>query len=254
MPIITLDREAKETRVNYYYREWTGGVSGESSNASQLERLDRIISHLTDLPGQHQHDVITLGDANLCAISWNNPDYTATNKELSDKIKQFFINETFTQLVSVFTRSQKIANGTISQSCLDHIATNVPDKFSVPVVSSAGNSDHLAILIIKYSRQLRNEPKTIKKRNYKQFNPISFLTQISQTDFSKVTSCQNPDTAAALFSGIFGSILNQHAPLKVYQTRNNYVPWLSTETKEIMKSRDKAKELATKTGDLDQFE
>ena len=96
----------------------------------------------------------------------------------------------------------------------------------------------------------------LKKRNYKNFDAASFLTHISQTNFDKVNHCNNPDTAAAIFSGIFGSILNQHAPVKVYQTRNNYVPWLSSETKELMKKRDKAKELATQTGNprnLDQY-
>ena len=41
-----------------------------------------------------------------------------------------------------------------------------------------------------------------------------------------------------MFSGIFGSILNKHAPLKVFQVRNNYSPWLSKETKELIKVRN----------------
>ena len=41
-----------------------------------------------------------------------------------------------------------------------------------------------------------------------------------------------------MFSGIFGSILNRHAPLKVFQVRNNYVPWMSEETKKMINARD----------------
>ena len=150
--------------------------------------------------------------------------------------------------MSVFTRNQTIANGAISRSCIDHISTNTADKCSVPVVTSAGNSDHLAVLVTKYSRQLRQDPKTIKKRNYRYFNSVDFLTEVSRTSFDRVTQCNNIDTAAALFSGIFGSVLNKHAPVKIYQTRNNFVPWLSTETKDIMLKRDQAKENASKTG------
>ena len=157
LPVITLDiglGRSKKTRVNYYYREWTNGVSGDSSQPAQLQNLQRLITHWTQLPGQQHQDVLTLGDANLCALSWDKPDYPSNLKELAEILKQFFVNETFTQLVGVFTRSQTLANETITRSCIDHVVTNVPDKCGVPLVSSPGNSDHLAILIIKYSRQL----------------------------------------------------------------------------------------------------
>ena len=164
-------------------------------------------------------------------------------------VKQFMVSESFTQLVSVFTRSQKTVNGEISRSCLDHVTTNVPDKCSIPVVSAAGDSDHLAVMITKYSRQLRVEPKTVKKRNYKNFDIEYFLNDIYQTDFSPVKNSQNPDLAASLFSGIFGSILNKHALVKIYQTRTKYVPWLSQNTKNLMQQQDNQKLIATRTGD-----
>ena len=145
LPIITLDvglGRCKKTRVNYYYREWTNGVTGESSQPAQLQNLQRLVTHWTQLPGQQQRDVVTLGDANLCAMSWNKPDYPTNLKELAEILKLFFINESFSQLVGVFTRSQTSVNGTISQSCIDHIGTNVPEKCSIPHVTSAGNSHH----------------------------------------------------------------------------------------------------------------
>ena len=58
----------------------------------------------------------------------------------------------------------------------------------------------------------------------------------------------NVNEASALFSGIFGSILNKHAPLKIFQIRNNYSPWLSVEIKQLMKERDKLRQEATKEG------
>ena len=46
LPSITLEiglgRERKTT-VNYYYREWTGGVSGDDSHGGQVERLNRQV-------------------------------------------------------------------------------------------------------------------------------------------------------------------------------------------------------------------
>ena len=72
---------------------------------------------------------------------------------ISRHFKRLFVNENFTQLVSVYTWSPTVANGAISRSCISHIPTNVPDKCSVPVVSSAGDSAHLATLETKYTRQ-----------------------------------------------------------------------------------------------------
>ena len=40
LPCITLNvgiGRAKKTRVNYYYREWTNGVTGDSSQEGQVE-------------------------------------------------------------------------------------------------------------------------------------------------------------------------------------------------------------------------
>ena len=46
-----------------------------------------------------------------------------------------------------------------------------------------------------------------------------------------------------------GSILNRHAPLKTYQVRNNYVPWLKEETVTQIKNRNTTKEEAIKNND-----
>ena len=55
--------------------------------------------------------------------------------------------------------------------------------------------------------------------------------------------------AAAIFSGTFGTLLNKYAPLKKYQVRNNYSPWLSKETKAMIKARDILKKEAIDEGD-----
>ena len=55
------------------------------------------------------------------------------------------------------------------------------------------------------------------------------------------------------FSGVFGTILNRHAPLKTYQVRNNYSPWLSSATKEKMSERDKLKEEASEENDIEKL-
>ena len=104
----------------------------------------------------------------------------------------------------------------------------------------------------KFSREPRTQPKTIKKRNYKNFSIEDFLTDVQRHvecgAFDRVTNNQNVSEASALFSGIFGSILNKHAPLKVFQVRNDYSPWLSKESKLLIKDRNNMHKEAIEEG------
>ena len=122
------------------------------------------------------------------------------------------------------------------------MTTNVPERCNIPEVFTVGSSDHLPVMVTKYSREPRFQPKTIKKRNYKNFKATDFLNDVRQHvidgSFEKVVNNQNVNEASAIFSGMFGSILNKHAPLKVYQVRNNYVPWLPEDTKVMINARD----------------
>ena len=122
----------------------------------------------------------------------------------------------------------------------------------------SGNSDHLPVMVTKFSREVRTQPKTIKKRNYKNFNISNFLNDVNEhvanKRFDRVLNNQNINEASALFSGIFGSILNKHAPLKVYQVRNNYSPWISNETKQMTTARDDLKKESIEENCNEKFE
>ena len=56
------------------------------------------------------------------------------------------------------------------------------------------------------------------------------------------------DTAAEAFENVFKSILEKHAPMKVYQMRKNYSPYVSDETKDMITNRKVIQEEATRTG------
>ena len=108
LPSITLEiglgRERK-TIVNYYYREWTSGITGDNSHQGQLERFGRQTEHWRYLSRENK-DVILLGDANLCALSWNNQDYPATKKDLANLALDYYLEESVTQLVEEYTRER----------------------------------------------------------------------------------------------------------------------------------------------------
>jgi hypothetical protein len=54
----------------------------------------------------------------------------------------------------------------------------------------------------------------------------------------KIMRCTDLETASRIFQEEFGKILENHAPVKVLQTRNHYLPYLSDETKLLMEERN----------------
>ena len=238
----------RKTIVSVFYREWTGGVSGNCDSASQEDRWNRQILFWKNLYHQNK-DVVVMGDANLCSLKWNDNDYDSSKKVLASLIQDQLLEESCHQIVEGFTRSE-LVNGAVVQSSIDHIYTNAPNKCSKPILEAAGDSDHLAILVTKFTRELSHRPHTVLKRSYKNFDIGQFLQDILDSNINRnVMEKINLEDASEIFQSIFSKILDYHAPVKVFQSRKNYVPFLSDKMKRLMKERDVLKEEATKTGD-----
>ena len=236
----------KKTVVNFFYREFTSGVSGLSDTQSQSERLTRMIQHWRSLAAIKK-DMVCLGDANLCAKKWHDENYYL--KEHAETVQTFLMETSSTQLVKEYTRSELVQGGELSRSCIDHCYGNAPERMSVPEILSVGDSDHLGIAITKYTRSPSLKPKTIKKRSYKNFVAESFLTDVNTSNINrKVTAHNNVEEAAEEFERSFRAILDKHAPVTTFQVRKNYQPYLTKETKDLIKGRDSWKEVATKRG------
>ena len=88
-------------------------------------------------------DVICLGDANLCAVKWQDENFQ--DKDLAEMTQNFLLETSSTQLVKEYTRSEIGPGGMVSRSCIDHCYTKVPEKVSTPEVISVGTSDHLGL-------------------------------------------------------------------------------------------------------------
>ena len=244
--LISLGRE-KKTVVNFLYREFTGGVSGLDDIPAQNERLARQIDHWRSICGS-KRDFVSLGDANLCYTRWHDDDYHS--QEQSAMVQSFLLDTSCSQLVRGFTRSEMVQGGALSRSCIDHCYSNVPEKLSSPEVVAVGDSDHLGIIVKKFSRAEPLKPKTVTKRSYKNFNIEEFLTDILNSNIDRdVTACSHVEEAAKVFQDSFRSILDKHAPVKTFQMGKHYSPYVSDQTKTLMKERNILKELAATTGD-----
>ena len=88
----------------------------------------------------------------------------------------------------------------VSATCIDHCYTNVPEKIKSIQVVGAVNSDHLGVVIKKFTKFTVSKPQSVKKRNYKEFDIGNFLTDIYNSDINTiVTGASTIDTAAEAF-------------------------------------------------------
>ena len=240
--------------VNLYYREWKSTVTEESSEEAQILNLKKLMN-IWQRSTETNKDFVALGDMNLCALSWNENGFNHSN--LARIVQDFMLSESCHQLINDYTRIRSVG-GVIQRSCLDHITTNCVSKMSSPEVTGLSKSDHLGISIVKSSKEIRTSPKTTKKRVYKNFCKEKFLTEIKEAKeiglFKDMFDGEDIDKATDIFTSIFNSILNKHAPLQIIQNRTNYIPYITKEIKEAMQERDKLKVEAAKSGDLDDFD
>ena len=244
--LIALGKE-KKTIVNFFYREFTGGVSGLGDNQAQTERLSRQIRHWRVL-ARSNYDLVCLGDANLCAQRWNDEDYNRS--EHAEMIQSFLLDTSSTQLVRDFTRSEFVQGGEISRSCIDHCYTSSPEKLSKPDVVAVGESDHLGVVVTKYVKIPKIKPRTVTKRSYKDFSVETFLTEVLNSKIDEnVTACESLEEAAEVFEEMFKKILDRNAPIKTFQMRKNYSPYVSDKTKLLIMDRNALKLKAVNNAD-----
>ena len=234
----------KKTVANFFYREWTSGVTGLGDEASQIERLTRLIQHWKSLYSRNK-DVLILGDANICCFKWNSESFQ--HKSLAENLQDFLLQTSSFQVVKDYTRSE-VGNNGLTRSCIDHCYTDAPEKLTKVLVEPAGNSDHLAVIVTKHYKAPVTKPQTVRKRSYKDFNIGNFLTQIYNSSINEKVVAENDiEEAAKVFHEIFSEVLDFHAPMKIFQMRKNYSPEISSETKLLISERNALQQEATAT-------
>ena len=238
------------------YREWQhmgqGHENQSGSIAAQLERwclfLDKWETALSE-----GKEVLVLGDINLDFLKWNKDlpsnDSSSCLKKLSEQIFTRIFPLGVSQLIRVATRVSPAS----PPSGLDHVYTNKPEKCSEVHTEFAGGSDHRIIKITRYCKSLQNNARYVTKRSFKEFCPSKFCEAVKNLSWFDLYMCDNPSEAADLLTSKLSAILDQMAPIRTFQIRKKYVPWLSESTKELMKERDAAQATAASSRDQDDW-
>ena len=158
-------------------------------------------------------------------------------KEHAELVQMFLLETDSTQLVKNFTRSEFVQGGVLSRSCIDHCYSNASGKVSTPEVIVVGNSDHLGVVLTKYTRAPKPKPKVVMKRSYKHFKTEDFLNDINSRDINVDVTCESSlEQAATKFKASFKAVLDRHAPIRVFQMRKLFsIPFRGNEASHLSK-------------------
>ena len=196
--------------------------------ASRNDWFDDYL-HMMDKVNSLNINTVLLGDFNI--------DLLSAQSQWQTLIRLTGLKQLIQQPTRVTERSATL---------LDHIYTNNTNVIKKPSVSDLCMSDHKPI-ICKWSSKLP-KPHTNKGhtytiyRNFKTFNQVAFMYDISCTDFNTVMMCSEVNEAAQLLTNTLVSVLNKHAPVQRKRVKHATMPsWMTTEIRNAMTLRDQLK-------------
>ena len=240
----------KKFLVGQTYREWQLPNQRDNSSLSIQEQLARWTVFLDQWERALDTglEVHLLGDLNINHCNWTEPSLPSSNQ--TSKLRPL-INALFSTILPQGV-SQCVVGPTRhwpgqASSGLDHYYTNNPDKLSPVSTQYCGGSDHMLVFATRYSRSVKASPRYVRKRSFKYFNPVEFVNAVQQLSWLDLYLRNDADTAVELLTSKLTFILDTLAPMKTFQIRTKYAPWLSTCTVNLMKERDRQQKLAAET-------
>ena len=171
--------------------------------------------------------IIILGDQNCNGLDSTCREYVALNG--------FVCEMNLQQLIKQPTRITAT-----TESLLDIIL--VSDASSVLKCGTINNpiSDHLPVFVELKLKSPKLSPQFISVRSYKNYDPDLFITDLASRSDSLLPLFAGSDVNnnLAIFDNVFRQVLDVLAPVKTIKIRNRPCPFISSDIKELMKTRD----------------
>ena len=131
---------------------------------------------------------------------------------------------------------------------IDHIAVyNDHNIIESGVLNLPFSNHYLVYAITKFRRIIFNDHKYIKTCQMKNFNQDIFLRDIANINWHQVLySSQNINKVVIKWTKLIALIIEKHTPLRERRVSNKCTPWLTSDIKYMLRTRDKLKAPAIK--------
>ena len=87
----------------------------------------------------------------------------------------------------------------------------------------------------------------INYRNFKNYSSENFKSDLHTASWDEIDTSLTVDEAWDAFSTTLGNVIDQHVPLDTKRVRSSTLPWLTSEIRALMRSRDFHHKRAQKT-------
>ena len=198
-----------------------------------FDHLEKLIKQIDD----ENKEMYLLGDLNCDMLKKEALQNTSTKK----------LNSLY-ELYQLFQLIEEPTRITMkSSSLIDHIVTNTPEKICHSSVIHTGISDHSIIFAIRKIRIIeKKENNTVEMRNMKKFDKGRFLDELLTQHWEYVYFFGNdPNAMWEIWKDLFLEVLDKHAPLQRKKIRSHKIPWITSQIKSLINTRDKLKIKAT---------
>ena len=101
--------------------------------------------------------------------------------------------------------------------------------------------------IRKLNGSISKNHKFIKTRNMKKFSEEAFLRDVASIDWEQALGfSSDANLLVQQFSDVFSQVIKKHAPLRQIRVSEKYCPWINSDSKNLIRTRDELKRSAVK--------
>ena len=231
-----------------------GVIYRPPSDMQFVENLNNCLSNSNSFNSQ---EVILLGDFNVNLIDRNKKLIHEKGYRFSRDEKKYstsiHLTKHYSQLLKTNGFKQIINDPTritdTTESLLDHILVNTPNRISQSGVISKGISDHDMIYCTrKHFKEKSGKHNSIKIRSMKKYSPELFLEELNKISFPDYSTFQCVNAAYSDFISKLMSVIDKIAPIKEIRVKGNSKPWFDGTISERIKIRDKLRKKYKKSG------
>ena len=171
---------------------------------------------------------LILGDVNC--------DFLCPSKYETVFLKSILGSFNIVQLISKPTRITET-----TKTLLDIIAIDDPSKVAyTDVTVPIGQSDHsIAFIDLKFQKPVAR-PKLVTYRDYSRLNENDLVQDIMNVDWQQIESFSSIDEKVNFFNTNILKVFDKHAPVRSCIAKRKGAPWVSSNTKLLMRLRDNA--------------
>ena len=198
-----------------------------------------------DVLSSEGKEIVLVGDLNYNCID-------STHNKVQGLMDMYDMDQIVNSPTRIaFKKDGNNTNLTLTQSLIDIILTTCKQFHRNTCVKEYSLSDHSMVKTQLYVEVVRRH-NTITYRNYRKFNPESFINDLKSSDvLNNIHLVQDIDEAWDCFKKEFDKICNIHAPLRTSRLKIRKNPWMDRELLETMYCRDKLYKCAKETKNTD---